>query len=348
VVPLWAAHRANAFALGQTPDPKIKRVYIPREKGEVADENTGENRQTMHLRKVNARLALKGESFEDTDAFPLLRVLRPAGDAVQARLDPEFVPACVLLKSSGLLYNLVRDLMAHVTGARDALQLKLAGGGFALEEKWMRTIKLMSLNRACGRLPTLVEEGTVPPLTVYLELRELLGELAALIEGEDLSQCRNYEHNDPLPAFKELDQKIRRAITDEGGQKPFEVPFAVVRPGLCRTALLEAKHFEQPNGYLLGVETRVDITKLAPYVTDGNKFKLMPTSMELAAVFGLELQRVAVPPIELPGGAHYFRLAAANSRRWEQIKSDKTISLVWNNRELDLSDAAFTLWMTLP
>jgi type VI secretion system ImpJ/VasE family protein len=348
VVPLWAAHRPNAFDIGQSADPKVKRMYIPREKREVADENTGEDRQTIHVRKINARLALKGESFEDTDTLPLLRVLRPAGDAIQARLDPEFVPACVLLKSSAVLYNVVRDLTAHVTAARDALQLKLAAGGFALEEKWTRTMKLTALNRVCGALPILVEDGAVPPLQIYLELRKLLGELAALIEGQDLSQCLNYDHTDPLPAFKDLDQKIRRAIVEERGKQPIEVVFTMVRPGFWR-AELEPNHFEEPNGYLLGVKTNVDITKLAPYVTDGNKFKLMPTSMQSAALFGLELQRVPVPPIELPGGAHYFRLApSSNSRRWEQIKNDKSISLIWNNREFDLTGATFSLWMTLP
>ena len=45
----------------------------------------------------------------------------------------------------------------------------------------------------------------------------------------------------------------------------------------------------------------------------------------------------------------YFRVQVAyNPRRWDQIKADKAISLVWNNAELDLSDAAFTLYMTLP
>jgi hypothetical protein len=45
---------------------------------------------------------------------------------------------------------------------------------------------------------------------------------------------------------------------------------------------------------------------------------------------------------------HYFRLMpTSNARRWDQVKQDKGISLVWNNSEFDLSDAAFTLYMTL-
>jgi predicted component of type VI protein secretion system len=77
----------------------------------------------------------------------------------------------------------------------------------------------------------------------------------------------------------------------------------------------------------------------------------MPRSLELAAVFGIELKEENVPPLELPAQSdlHYFRvLAASTPRRWDQIKQDKAVSLVWNKTDLDLSDAAFTLFMTLP
>ena len=66
-----------------------------------------------------------------------------------------------------------------------------------------------------------------------------------------------------------------------------------------------------------------------------------------AAFIMLEM---SMPPMELPAqsGLHYFSLVpTSNQRRWDQIKQDKVISLVWNNTELDLSDATFTLYMTL-
>jgi predicted component of type VI protein secretion system len=113
---------------------------------------------------------------------------------------------------------------------------------------------------------------------------------------------------------------------------------------------LEPQHFEKPTGYYLGVKTRVDRTKLALYLSDGNKFKLMPRSMEQMAIFGVELKEQNYPPLELPAqnDLHYFSLIpTSNQRRWDQIKQDKVISLVWNNAELDLSDATFTLYMTL-
>jgi predicted component of type VI protein secretion system len=193
-----------------------------------------------------------------------------------------------------------------------------------------------------------VEGGQLPPSEVYLRLRELLGELLALHVGEKLFDCQPFNHLDPLPCFRELDRKIRDEIRVSRAVDPLKVVFAGA-PGLLR-AILEPQHFEKPTGYYLGVKTRVDRTKLAVYLGDGNKFKLMPRSMEQVAIFGVELKEQNYPPLELPAqnDLHYFSLLpASNARRWDQLKADKAISLVWNNAELDLTDATFTLYMTL-
>ena len=60
-LPLWAKNRANSFRAGEPADPRIKLLYIPDEVREVTDENTGDNPQAIHIRKVNARAVLKGE-----------------------------------------------------------------------------------------------------------------------------------------------------------------------------------------------------------------------------------------------------------------------------------------------
>jgi len=161
--------------------------------------------------------------------------------------------------------------------------------------------------------------------------------------------CEAYDHLDPYRSLKELDLKIRSLIRVTKGVDPIRLPFAG-SPGLLR-ATMEPDHFTKPTGYYLGIKTRVDRTKLALYVSDGNKFKLMPRSMEQVAILGIELKEENYPPLDLPGqnDLHYFRVQPASSqRRWDQLKQDKAASLVWNNSELDLSDATFALYMTLP
>ena len=349
-VPLWARNRANAFRFGEPPDPRIKLLYIPAETPDLADENTGENAQSVYLRKINARLVLPGEDVADMECMPLLRIMRAVGDdAGKLRPDPEYVPPSLLLRSSPTLHDLMRELTAQLNASREQLRIKVTTGGLGLEVKWEITMRLAALNRACASLTSLVEGGNLPPYAMYLELRELLGELLALHPGEKLFDCQPYNHVDPLPAFRELDRKIRDEIRVARAAEPLKVPFTGVRPGLMR-ATLEPQHFEKPTGYYLGVKTRADRTKLALYLSDGNKFKLMPRSMEDVAIFGVELKEQNYPPLELPAqnDLHYFSLVpTSNPRRWEQVKQDKAISLVWNHAEFDLADATFTLYMTL-
>ena len=349
--PLWSRNRANAFRPSESADPRIKLLFIPEEAREVADENTGDNPQTIHVRKVNARVMLKGDDLSDMEFIPLLRIVRSVtADGSQGQQDPEFVPPCLLLRSSPTLHGLARDLVAQLNANREQLRLKLAAGGMALEAKWEMTTRLAVLSRFCGSLPSVVDEGFVPPFYLYLQLRELLGELLAQFPRDNLFDCLEYNHLNPLPAFKELDRKIRDKIRPPGGDRFIFVPFTG-ESGRFR-ATLEAMHFEKPTGYYLGIKTKTDRTKLALYITDANKFKLMPRSLEDAAIFGVELKEENEPPLELPpkqSDLHYFRvLPASNQRRWDKIKDEKAMSLVWSKADFDLSDAAFTLYMPVP
>ncbi len=352
VVPLWTRNRANSFRQGEPADPRIKLLFIPDEAREQADENTGENPQAVHLRKINARVALKGEDLSDMESLPLLRVVRVTGeDSGKARQDPEFVAPALLLRSSPVLHDLMRELVAQLNASRNDLRVKAATGGHGLEVKWELTLRLTVLNRFCASLPSIVEEGVTSPFAVYLELRELFGELLALHPEKTTFDCEAYNHLDPFRSFKELDQKIRELIRVKPGREPLRVAFEG-NPGLLR-ATLEAQHFEKPTGYYLGIKlpAGIDRTKLSLYVCDGNKFKFMPRSMEQVAIFGLELKEETYPPLDLPGmgNLYYFRvIPTSNQRRWDQIKADKAVSLVWNNTEFDLSAANFTLFMTLP
>ncbi|MCU0788945.1 MAG: type VI secretion system baseplate subunit TssK [Verrucomicrobia bacterium] len=349
-IPLWTKNRANAFRPGEPVDPRVKLLYVPSEVRDVADENTGENPQPIYFRKVNARIVLKDEDVSDMEVLPLMRIVRATGeDSGRPRLDPEFVPPCVFLNSSPTLHNLMRDLLAQLNASRNDVQSRLSTGGLGMEVKWELTLRLQTLNRFCASLPGFIEPGQIPPFVIHQLLRELLGELLALNPQKDAFACAPYSHEDVLPCFRELDRKIRAEIRVKGTIEPMKVLFSGSPGGML--AQLEQQHFDKATGYYLGIKTRIERSKLAIYVKDPNKFKLMPQSMKNVAVLGVALQEEGSPPLDLPsqGDLHYFRLQPdSNARRWDAIKAEKAMALVWNNSDLDLSDASFTLYMTLP
>jgi type VI secretion system protein ImpJ len=347
-VPLWMSNRANAFPPGQEADPRVKLLYRLKEI-ERADENSGDNVKPLLARMINARLLLEQEDRSDMEVLPLLRVQR-AFDREKdlPRQDPAFVPPCLVLGGSPTLRGLVTELAHKIENKRDQTAQKIARGGLGAEVRMEMTLMLRTLGHFAGSLLPLAESPAATPFEIHLLLRSLLGELAALQPAQADTKCAPYNHDNPLPCFEELNAKIRRLLVEKEG-KIIKVPFKDNASGHPQATLAE-EHFTRPTGYFLGIKTRVERTALATYVTNGSRFKCMPASLEGSAVFGVELKEENFPPVELPAepGLYYFRLGMKESRRWQTFISDKSALLEWRKSELDLADAAFTLYMTLP
>lgn len=347
-VPLWMNRRANAFRPDQIPDPRVKLLYRLKEISRE-DENTGDNPQPMQVRLINARLMLEHEDASDMEVLPLLRIHR-AFDREKdlPQLDPKFVPPCLVLAASATLHRIVTELAARLESSRDEVAQKLARGGLGADAKTEMTLRLRTLGHFAGSLPALSESPAATPFEVYLGLRELLGELCALQPALGEFKSAPYNHDNPLPAFEELDAKIRRLLVDKKGNL-LQLSFKENANGRPQADLTE-EHLTRPTAYFLGFKTRVDRNKLVGYVTDGAKFKFMPSSLEGSAVFGVQLHEENFPPVELPAepGLYYFRLSLRDSRRWPAIQNDKSVVLEWKKSEFDLADTGFTLYMTLP
>jgi type VI secretion system protein ImpJ len=188
-VPLWYKDRANTFQPGQAPDPRVKLLYRLKE-AEFADENTGENRKPVLLRMINARLLLEHEDRSDMEVLPLLKIKPAVGEDIgMPRQDPEFAPPCLVLNGSPILRELVRDLVAQVEASRKELVVQVSRSGFSIDTlrgvQFEQLMRLRALNRFSASLPSLIQSPAVAPFVIYLELRELLAELAALYPDRD-------------------------------------------------------------------------------------------------------------------------------------------------------------------
>lgn len=352
-VPLWQSSRANTVPISPDSDTRVKLLYRVSEV-ECYDENTGENPKPIQIRKINSRLVFEHEDVSDMEVLPLLRIVRATGEDVGLpKEDPEYVPPCMVLGGSPVLREMVRDLVSQVEASRKELVVQVTRGGFSIDTmrgiQFEQLMRLRTLNRFSARLPSLIQAPVVAPFDLYVELRELLGELAALHPDRDEFECAAYQHDNQFLCFRELSQKIRSFL--RGVVAPSFLKLAFKDVGGVLTANFAPEHFSQPNAYFLGIKTKFDPTALARYVEDGDRFKLMPQSLATRAIRGIELKEERHAPLELPAASdlHYFRLERANSARmWQQIQAEKAAAIRWTGGEIDWSDATFTLYMTVP
>jgi type VI secretion system protein ImpJ len=350
-VPLWYANRANVVDESGGDDAASKRMYRVVQ-SEVADENTGANPQPIPMRRINARLLLDTDDASDMERLPIMRIARATNeDSGLPRRDTRFAPPCLHLKGSAALLHLVRDLANQIEASRKELLLQMSRGGFRVENMrgihFEQMLRLQALNRHGPCLTHLVQAQAVTPFDVYLELRRLLGALAALYPETDMTDVPDYRHDDPLPAFNACVEAIRSML--RGAVKPSFLQVDFVAETGMQTAPLSDEHLTQPNEYYLGIRTDEDPKTLIELVEDRDRFKLMAKSMISRAIWGIQLNAERVPPLELPSrtGLHMFRLDISESARmWERIKQEKEIAATWPGVE----STAYTmaLYMTVP
>jgi len=351
-IPLWHASRANAIERGGGDDARVKRLYKVTDI-EWFDENTGENPQPILLRRINGRLLLDDDDQTDLEVLPLLRIGHATGEDIGLpRQDPTFIPPCFILNGSPILRDLVRNLAHQIEATRGELVNHLnRGGAFSWEGvrgiQFEQVLRLRVLNRFSGRLRHLVQAPNLSPFEIYLELRDLLGGLAALYPDNDQFEVADYDHDNPGVCFHELCAKIRRLLRGTVAAPILRLPFR--REANILLAELTDEHLTQPNEYFLGIKTKDDPSQVAKLVENPDEFKLMAKTLAGRAIFGVRLAEERYPPFGLPAetGLHYFRLNRAESvRMWERITQEKAMAIRFPG--LETSDYDVTLYMTIP
>jgi type VI secretion system ImpJ/VasE family protein len=353
-VPHWSERRPNvldAAAQNRRADCLYSLV-----EAQVFDENTGANPQPVPMRRVNARLVLDQQAQDEFEILPLLRIKRAAGEAVGRPLqDRDFIPPCLVLEGSPELQRTVMGIADDVEASRRELVPQLMHDGFNIEmlrpAQFGQLMKLRTLNKFSGRLPSLARAPAVPPFYMYVELRELLGDLVALQPDRDeLIDVPPYRHEDPGTSFFDLAERIRQLLVSVVRQTVLRVDF-VEKDGLM-VAVLTDDHFTRPNRYYLGVATTGDPTALSRLIEHPDNFKLMAKSQIARAIRGVRLAEERHPPADLPrqNGLFYYSLDrdADRERAWGAIKQDPEKAVALKRPPGAFPDAKYTLYMIVP
>jgi len=353
-VPIWQPNARNVIEGGDEGDWRSKRLYRTAEV-ERPDENTGENPQMIRVRRINARLLIGQEDRSDLEVLPLLRVVQAVGDELGLpRQDPTYVPPCLIVSGSAKLRDLIRDMTSQVLASRGELVLQTTRGGFSADHlrgvQFEQLLRLRTLNRWGALLESLAGIlGKMPPFEMYLYLKQLLAELAALRPDRDAFDTPPYDHDNPLPCFDELASRIRSLLQGTVEAKFLKASFAAGEEPGCVCVALDDEALSRPNEYYLAIKTKWDPKQLAILVEDRDKFKLMPRSLARQRIYGVKLAYEAYPPVELPAeiGLCYFRLMRHESERmWERVAQEKALAATWP--EAESSDFRLTLYMPVP
>lgn len=337
-VPDYSAGHPNSFRVGEVPDPRVKYRYIPR--GEVRlDENTGENKQAIHVRMLNARLLFEHEDRSGLECLPLVRVRRSGvatGSEFRVELVQTFVPPCLFLPPPGdvsevgnrgsgatslladisLPHRLSEEVHLSVQKVEVARRLQstrlqsqrltmaaLQGTQF---HQWMR---FLTLSRYAARLLTLEQSPYTSPFEMFLVLHEALSELEALRPRRGSSALKTrkepvlkYDHEDAFSVFSRLRVRLDKALLDVGGVEFHDAVFALDPSGQNRLRASVGPQFfaSDVSGWFLAVQSPLGIGELTSTMTNRQHFEMTdPASLD-QGWGGLQLRHELDPPVGLP------------------------------------------------
>ncbi|MCA9286957.1 MAG: type VI secretion system baseplate subunit TssK [Phycisphaerales bacterium] len=353
-IPIWYHNRANSIEPGGG-DWRVKRLYRVSE-SEQFDENSGDNKQPMLIRKINARLLLPDDDHSELECMPIVRIAAASSaEGTVPKQDPNFIAPCMVVTGSPTLRDWVRDLASAVEAARTEAVVVINRGGFNLEmmrgPQVQQMMLLRTLNRFAGTMPAMAAApGGISPFEMYLHMRELLGELSALTPGNDQWEVPLYDHDNPAASLLPLVQKIRPLLKPQGGETFKKLVFAKKGEFLAMTLIEEDT--TKPNEYYLGIKHQEDPRAMAALVENENEFKLNIEPMIQTRAFGLKLKEERHPPLQLPAspGLQYFRVMRSEGemerKKWERVQKDLTLAIQCPRVESRFDGGEVALYLT--
>jgi type VI secretion system protein ImpJ len=342
-IPLMQEVRANAVSL-QEPEltqgsPRYEPHPVTRR-----DENTGQNPQTVYVRRMRGRLFAGGE---DMTGYETVRV------AAVTRSDrPGAIPELDATGSGPLLaVQADRSLSAMMVSLADQIEAKdevmarearehhmLFTDGVAANTEHL--LKLHALNESRAYFRALLQSSVVHPFDVFVTLSRLIGHLAVFHDDLVPPVLPPYDHDRPGACLVPLKTRIELLLDALRPMGYVERRFTRKRDTQNRDGLeveLDRRWIDENLEMFVGLRCEeLDIQELERHIYGRLNLKLASPSrapkVANIAVRGLQLEIKPVPAGTLPRrqGLHYFKVnkALAGADRtdyWRECELERGI-----------------------
>jgi type VI secretion system protein ImpJ len=314
----------------------------------MRDETNGLDEREIELGRKNLRLLTEAEVTRDMSAVPIARVLRDRqGHLV---FDPAFVPACMRLNASEALMLLIKRLLETIQEKCGSISRPgRTRGSFEARQSALDVANYWFLHALYSALPPLRHlYGTkhAHPEELFCELSRLAGALCTFSFDSDPAALPQYDHRDPGPGFRQLDQHIRRHLEIVVPSNTLNLDFHASAPYIHEAAVVDERCLRRAR-WILGIRSSLgesDLMRLTPQLIKVCSSRFVAELVK-RALPGMSLTHVSVPPSALhpQPDMQYFTLDLTGPC-WEHILQTKTVGIYIPG---EITDAEFTLTVIL-
>jgi len=310
------------------------------DEAEVSDLLTG-NEQIcrLHYLMHDAQILFDPtvERSQDYELVKIAEVLRsPEGKG--GVLSKQYVPPCITLKSSLPLEAMLKETRDLLTakGREIGQYTRRGGSGVELSTRSLaQVLMLQTLNRYIPPFHHHLEIGVTHPETMYVLLRQLVGELSSFSSTTSALGARGteeglppYQHNNLWTCFALATRRVRDLLNELTSTPVGDV--LLTHDGEFFSAQLDEQFLTGDNRYYLAIRSDLSPQQLYKLLQDTGRISSredMP-QLQRSALFGLKIQVLETPPEELVMRAHYrYFLVDQRSPQWMKILQQKNIAV---------------------
>jgi len=324
-VPELQAVRGNVLNPGEQLDGRNPRYAI--DLVERYDENTGENPQSIEVRRLRGAVFFGDEDRSGFECVRLGRIERSAaGPKLVKNVVPPLLrvqawdPLCVGLNS---LYNDIRARCEQLGGDAAERGLTFATGSPGDIEQ---LVKLQALSELTVRFSVLAGTPQLHPFVLYTLLCEAVGKVTLWDELRRPRELPAYDHADCGPVFDELFRYLRALVNAMLPKDYIERPFEQREEGYG--VELDYEWLTPGHEMFLGIRSPGQTDEILALFRSIN-FKLASPRDALEVyrrrLPGLEFRSAGTVP-NLPKSAdqHYFRISRTPPY-WEHCETERGI-----------------------
>ena len=270
----------------------------------LQDEVSGGNDLEVQFRSMNVRILLSTQDLSGYEVLPIAQIKRAGEGEAVPQLDVEYFPPLLSISAwPGLGRDIVRAVYDVIGQKIDTLSRQLVNRGIGLDSRHPgdldRIFMLSVLNAAHARLSVLAFANGVHPLTAYIELCGIVGQLGIFSPERQAKDVPKYNHDDLARIFatvrREIEVSINAVREYEFQQRYF------VGVGMGMQVSLEPRWFNSDWQWFIGVN-KGDLThqECRELLSAGQLDWKLGSARQVEVLFNRRAEGLILSPVDRP------------------------------------------------
>ncbi|MBL8798693.1 MAG: type VI secretion system baseplate subunit TssK [Planctomycetia bacterium] len=339
-VPVLNLGKANAADNGQADGARYKL-----DTQELEDENTGVNPQPLAVRLLNLKLLFATADHTGFEVMPIAQVTKSLRAEATPEINKAYIPPVVADDAWRPLEDDILHAVCDRVGKKiEVLSSQVTSRGITFDSHnqgdSLIFAQLRELNEAYALLQVMAYAQGVHPLTSYLELCRLVGQLSIFDAARRTPDLPRYDHDDLGGCFWRVKQLIDALLDNLLEPEYRERPF--IGAGLRMQVALESAWVENWHMFI-GVLSSLNPEETIRLLTHPGMLDMkIGSSDRVDTIFrmgqaGLRFEHAPRPPRALPALANliYFQVSRdSNQLEWQNMQKSLTLAVRLNENRI--------------